>query len=83
MAEMTLKVKVNDLLFEYQLWVSHKGMSNANLVILAQICNELSCKQGQFYGRTDRRTDAGNENTPLAWMVKEQKATILQVKGFL
>ena len=23
MAEMTLKVKVNDLLFEYQLWVSH------------------------------------------------------------
>ena len=42
-----------------------------NLVIPAQICDELSCGQDKFYGRTDgrteRRTDAGNDNTPSAW----------------
>ena len=46
-------------------------MFGANLVIPAQICDELSCEQGkvcgQTGGRTDRRTDAGNDNTPSAW----------------
>ena len=32
-------------------------MSGANLVILDQICDELSCGQGKVYGRTDRQTD--------------------------
>ena len=54
----------------------------ANLVIPAQICDELSCRQGKVYGRTeegqrdgqrdgqtDGRTDAGNDNTPSAWKV--------------
>ena len=48
-------------------------MFGANLLIPAQICDELSC--GQSYrswtsGWTDRRKDTGNDNTPLAWKVK-------------
>ena len=42
-------------------------MFGANLVIPAQICDELSCRQSKVYGRTDGRTDAGNDNTPSAW----------------
>ena len=32
-------------------------MFGANLVIPAQICEELSCRQIKVYGRTDRRTE--------------------------
>ena len=32
-------------------------MFGANLVILAQICDELLCGQGKVKGRTDRKTD--------------------------
>ena len=32
-------------------------MFGANLVILTQICDELSCGQDKVYGRTDGRTD--------------------------
>ena len=32
-------------------------MFGAHLVILAQICDELSCGQGKVFGQTDRRTD--------------------------
>ena len=46
-------------------------MFGANLVIPAQICDELSCGQGKVYRQTDGRTggqaDAGNDNTPSAW----------------
>ena len=49
-------------------------MFSANLVISAQICDKLSCRQGKVYRRTDRqmdgRTDVGNDNTPLALKVK-------------
>ena len=49
-------------------------MFGANLVIPALTCDELSCGQGKFYRRTDRqmdrRADAGNDNTPLAWKAK-------------
>ena len=38
-------------------------MFGANLVIPDQICDELSCGQGEVYGQTDRRTGAGNDNT--------------------
>ena len=41
-------------------------MFGANLVIAAQICDELSCGQGKLYGQTD----AVNDNTPLAWKAK-------------
>ena len=33
-------------------------MFGANLVIPAQICDELSCGQGKVYGQTDRQTVA-------------------------
>ena len=54
-AKMTLKVKVNDPHFQYQLSVPW-CMFGANLVIPAQICDELSCGQGNVYGRMDRQT---------------------------
>ena len=38
-------------------------MFGANLVIQAQICEELSCGQSKFYGRTDGRTDGQTEAT--------------------
>ena len=34
-----------------------------NLMILAQICDKLSYGQSKVHGRTDGRTDAGNDNT--------------------
>ena len=41
-------------------------MSGANLVIPAQICDQLLvCEQSQVYGQMDGRTDTGNDNTPL------------------
>ena len=64
MAKMALKVRVSDPNFQYHIpWC----MFGANLVIPAQICDELSCGQGKVYERTDRQTDAGNDNTPSAW----------------
>ena len=67
---MTLKVKVDDLYFQYQLRVSH----DACLLIPAQIRAEWSCGQGKVYGRTlgrtDRRADADNDNTPSVWKAK-------------
>ena len=45
-------------------------MFGANLVIPAQMCDELSCGQSKVYGWTDRRTDAGNDNTPSARKAK-------------
>ena len=42
-------------------------MFGANLVIPAQICDELSCGQAKF---TDGRTDVGNDNNPSAWKAK-------------
>ena len=46
-AKMTLKIKVNDPQFQYQLRVSH--------ACLVQICDELSHGQGQIYEWTDRQ----------------------------
>ena len=48
MTQMTLKVKVNDFHFQYQPKVSHGCMFGANLVILAQICDELWREQAEF-----------------------------------
>ena len=49
-------------------------MFNARLVVPAQICDEFSCVKSKVYGQTDgrteRRTDAGNDNTPSAWKTK-------------
>ena len=60
---MTLKIKVNDLYFQYQLRVSQ----DACLVRIwwFQLKSvTLSCDKQKF---TDGRTDAGNDNTPSAW----------------
>ena len=49
-------------------------MFGENVVIPAQICDELSCGQGKvygwMYGRTDNWTDTGNDNTLLSWKAK-------------
>ena len=45
-------------------------MFGVNLVIPAQICDELSCGQGKVYGQTDGRTGTGNDHTPSAWETK-------------
>ena len=42
-------------------------MVGSNLAIPDEICDELSYKQSKVYEQTDRQTDAGNDNTPLAW----------------
>ena len=42
-------------------------MFGANLVILAQICDKVSCGEGKVYGQTDRRTYASNNNTASDW----------------
>ena len=62
---MTLKIKVSDLHFQYQLRVSHGAC-------LVQIWwfQLKSQTDGQTDGRTDRQTDAGNDNTPSAWKAK-------------
>ena len=38
-------------------------MFGANLVIPAEICDDLLCGQGKVYGQTDRRADGQNEAT--------------------
>ena len=45
-------------------------MLSANLRILAQICDNLSCRHVKVYGRTDGWTDAGNDNALSTWKAK-------------
>ena len=68
MAKISLKVKVNDLHFQYQPWVSQ----NACFVQiwwfhLKSVMSYHADKEKFMDKGTDRRTDAGNNNTPLAW----------------
>ena len=70
MAKMTLKVKVNDLHFRYQLRTSHDAC-------LVQICRfqlkSVTNYRADKVKFTDGRTDAGNDNTHWshsAWKVK-------------
>ena len=48
---------VNDPLFSIPTESVIRCMFGANLVIPAQICDELSCGKGKVYGQTDGRTD--------------------------
>ena len=75
---MTLKVKVNDLHFQYQLRVS----KDACLVqiwwfklkfMTSYRAEKQNFTDGRTDGRADRRTDAGNDNTPSAWKAKGLK----------
>ena len=74
MAKMALKVKVNDLHFQYQPRVSQDTCLEQIWWFQLKTCDELSCEQGKVYGRTDRQTDgqtdAGNDNSPSAWKAK-------------
>ena len=65
---MMLKVKVNDLHFQYQLRVSHDAclmqISWFHLKFVTIFHAEFTDRQ------TDGRTDAGNDNTPSAFQAK-------------
>ena len=52
-------------------------MFDANLVIPAQICDELSCGQSKVYGQTDRQTDRQTDGQTQA-MGKGQKVKLLE-----
>ena len=62
MAKMTLKVKVIDPHFQYQLRVS----KNACLVQILWLQPKfvMSYRAGKVYGQMVRRRDTGNDNTP-------------------
>ena len=47
-----------------------RSMFGSNLVIPAQICEELSCGEDKVCGWTDKWMDAGNDNTLSAWKAK-------------
>ena len=40
-------------------------MRGANLVVLTQMCDELSCGQGKVYGQTDQRTVGQTQTTTI------------------
>ena len=71
MAKLTLKVKVNDPHFQYQLRVSHAAcLVQISLFKLKSVTSYCTDKAKLTDGRIDRRTNAGNHNTPSAWMGK-------------
>ena len=71
MAKMTLKVKVNDLHFQYQPRVSHDARLVQIWWFQLKFVTSYRADKVKFTdGRTDRRTDAGNDNTPSAWKAK-------------
>ena len=70
-AKMTLKVKVSDLYFQRQPRVSHDAcLVQIWWFQLKSVTSYRADKVTFTDGRTDRRTDAGNDNTPSAWKVK-------------
>ena len=75
MAKTTVKVKVNDLHFQYQPSVT----KDACLVqiwwfqlksVTSYRADKVKFTERQADGQTDRRTDAGNDNTPSVWKAK-------------
>ena len=64
MAKMTSKVKVNDLHFQYQLRVSHDACLVQIWWFQLKFLTSYRADKVKFM---DRRTDAGNDNTPSAW----------------
>ena len=75
MAKMTLKIKVNDLHFQYQPKVYQNGMFGANLVILAKICE---CR---FLSRYGQMTLKVNANDPIFNMMTSSNGNIFRVSG--
>ena len=71
MAKMTLKGKVNDLHFQYQLRVSHDAcLAQIWWFQLKSVMSYCADKVKFTDTRMDGRTDAGNDNTPSAWKAK-------------
>ena len=71
---MTLKVKVNDLHFQYQLRVSHVAcLMQIWWYQLKSVMSYRADKVKFIDRRTDRWTDAGNDNTPSASKAKGLK----------
>ena len=76
MAKMTLKVKVNDLHFQYQPRVSRDACLEQIWwfqlkAVTSYRADKVKFTDGrtdrQTDGRTGRQTDAGNDNAPSAW----------------
>ena len=79
MAKMTLKVKVNDLHFQYQLRVSQDACLKQIWwfqlkFVTSYLADKVKFTEGWKDRQTDRRTDADNDNTPLAWKAMELKS---------
>ena len=71
---MTLKVKVNDLHFQYQLRVSQDAcLVQIWWFQLKPVTSYRADKVKFTDGQTDGQTDAGNDNTPSAWKAKGLK----------
>ena len=65
---MTLKAKVNDLYFQYQPRVSQDAcLVQIWWFQLKSVTSYRADKVNFTDRRTDRRTDAGNDNTSSAW----------------
>ena len=59
-------------------------MFTANLVIPAQICDELSCGQGKVYGWTDRQMDRRRQRQyPFGLKGQGVKIKVIFGKAFL
>ena len=68
LAKMTLKIKVNDLHFQYQPRVSQDACLVQIWWFQLKFVRSYRADKVKFTDRqTDRRTDAGNDNTPSAW----------------
>ena len=78
-AKMNVKVKVNDPHFNTNNIIPW-CMFDANLVIVAAMCNQLSCRQSKLHKEMKRRTDiqadghSVNDNNPSVWKAKGQKS---------
>ena len=71
MAKMTSNVKVNDPYFQDQPRVSHDAfLVQIWWFQLKSVTSYRADKVKFTDGHTNGRTDAGNDNTPLAWKAK-------------
>ena len=69
--KITLKVKVNDLHFQYPLRVSQDAcLVQIWWFQLKSVMSYRADKVKFMDGQTDRQTDTGNNNTPSAWKAK-------------
>ena len=68
MVKMTLKVKANDLHFQYQPRVSQDAcLVQIRWFQLKFVMSYCADKEKFTDRRVDRRTDTGNDNSPSSW----------------